>query len=496
MGTYNIIGIGGTGSKCVEALVHLCAAGMGPDKLFVLIVDPDKSNGNIEKLKKVINNYKKCHDILGSSGTIFKSEIVFSENNIFSPAESGESLEEYFMYDSLIQDKDKELGDIFNLLYSKSERDLHWDRGFCGRPVIGAPVMTRINDELNQPPWSDAIQNIDNDLGLVNDSRLFIFASIFGASGASGFPVVASALRNHFVDCDNFYIGGSLLTPYFNYDIPSNPEGVVALPKDFFQKTKVALQYYSLMQKELPYNSIYIVGQKEPDKKEDEENRKFATGGPEQNNYAHYIELLAALSSLDFYPKDINANNPLKQYATARTEEKIIGWSDLPSKDLRENIIIFTTLAFSYRVFYYPFLTDDKNNVTKKPYLAPWFVDHFSNNIITNDERINLDSVYNYLKFYLDWLYEINFSTDIDLQLLNKNALKDSKKEGFKKLNDKHIKFLTSSGEHKCRLGYDTIWDELCNIELSPSETVPSSFAGKFLLLLEKASKNFCKKNY
>jgi len=28
---YYVIGIGGTGAKCIEALTHLCAAGMMPD---------------------------------------------------------------------------------------------------------------------------------------------------------------------------------------------------------------------------------------------------------------------------------------------------------------------------------------------------------------------------------------------------------------------------------------------------------------------------------
>jgi hypothetical protein len=29
--SYYVIGIGGTGAKCVEAFIHLCAAGLMPD---------------------------------------------------------------------------------------------------------------------------------------------------------------------------------------------------------------------------------------------------------------------------------------------------------------------------------------------------------------------------------------------------------------------------------------------------------------------------------
>ena len=44
---YYAIGIGGTGAKCLESLIHLAAAGMMPDgDLHLLFVDPDTSNGS------------------------------------------------------------------------------------------------------------------------------------------------------------------------------------------------------------------------------------------------------------------------------------------------------------------------------------------------------------------------------------------------------------------------------------------------------------------
>ena len=41
MPTNYVIGIGGTGARVVEARVHCCAAGLGPEQLSLLIVDPD-----------------------------------------------------------------------------------------------------------------------------------------------------------------------------------------------------------------------------------------------------------------------------------------------------------------------------------------------------------------------------------------------------------------------------------------------------------------------
>ena len=45
---YGITG-GGTGAKVAEALVHLCAAGLAPRTVHILIVDADTTNGNVRR---------------------------------------------------------------------------------------------------------------------------------------------------------------------------------------------------------------------------------------------------------------------------------------------------------------------------------------------------------------------------------------------------------------------------------------------------------------
>ena len=47
----HIIAIGGTGAKFLESLIHLCAAGLGPEKISPIIIDPDTANGNIESVR-------------------------------------------------------------------------------------------------------------------------------------------------------------------------------------------------------------------------------------------------------------------------------------------------------------------------------------------------------------------------------------------------------------------------------------------------------------
>ena len=47
-----LIGIGGSGSKCIDSYTYMCAAGLGPDRLWMGIVDQDQPNGNLGKAKK------------------------------------------------------------------------------------------------------------------------------------------------------------------------------------------------------------------------------------------------------------------------------------------------------------------------------------------------------------------------------------------------------------------------------------------------------------
>jgi len=49
-----LIGVGGTGAKVVEATLYLLAAGLGPEKVIVGLVDQDNSNGNLARTLELI----------------------------------------------------------------------------------------------------------------------------------------------------------------------------------------------------------------------------------------------------------------------------------------------------------------------------------------------------------------------------------------------------------------------------------------------------------
>lgn len=67
---YFVLGIGGTGMRCIESLIHLCAMGMFDDTdIHLLALDTDKDNGNFARLKEVKEAYVKTKGTEASQRT-------------------------------------------------------------------------------------------------------------------------------------------------------------------------------------------------------------------------------------------------------------------------------------------------------------------------------------------------------------------------------------------------------------------------------------------
>lgn len=70
---YFVLGIGGTGMRCIESLIHLCAMGMFDDTdIHLLALDTDKDNGNFARLKEVKEAYVKTKGTEASQRTALK----------------------------------------------------------------------------------------------------------------------------------------------------------------------------------------------------------------------------------------------------------------------------------------------------------------------------------------------------------------------------------------------------------------------------------------
>ena len=417
---YYAIGIGGTGAKCLESLIHLAAAGMIPDKkenLYVLFVDPDKANGSLERAVKTSECYKTfSNNPQLAQPHLLQSKIDSVANPIFSPFDDGDDdkprLEKFFGYAGLKLAGDG-AADLFEVLYSNKERDTQLHEGFRGHPSIGAAVMAQTvlgGDD----PWKTFLAEVVKDPA----PKIFLAGSIFGGTGASGFPTIAKLIK---IALDgkpiNEQIGGALILPYFSFIDTDGKAVLKAKAEHFLMNTQAALEYYQRNSKNLVYNAIYLIGDDSQ-----VEVQKFALGGGDQKNAQHFVELYAALAAIHFFRSDGPADDATQYFRLDRFNNPL-NWADMPDGDggakIQSKLRQLYHFSVAYLDVYKPMLDDiGREQVSGND--APWYRDFFERNqpnrISLNDARTekSLNNVKDYCEDFLVWFANVQHSKNDD----------------------------------------------------------------------------------
>lgn len=411
---YYAIGIGGTGVKCLESLIHLAAAGMMPDRdaeLYMLFVDPDEANGSLERAVETLKHYKKFRDNENlDQPCLLQTRIDFAENPIFSPFNLGDDatpcLSDFFGYDGLKLAKDT-AAHLFEVLYSEKERSTELGKGFRGHPSIGASVMaqTVLRDG---DPWQTFRAKVATDV----DAKIFLAGSIFGGTGAAGFPTIAELIKDELrASPINAQIGGALLLPYFTFQDTGDNE-LKARAEHFLMNTQAALKYYSRWNRDLVYNAIYLLGDTS------QINVDTSLGGRTQRNAQHFIELYAALAAIDFFTKDFAADDGAHYFRLDRGNNPL-KWQDIPDGNegttIHSKLRQLTYFSFAYLDIYKQRLDEIRKSGGSRTYDAPWYIDFFERNIpklSLTDNNIEgaLDNVADYCKDFLIWFANVQNS--------------------------------------------------------------------------------------
>jgi hypothetical protein len=295
-----VFAIGGTGSRVVKALTMLLASGVkieNTDTIIPIIIDPDSANGDLTRTVEILKLYKEIRDKSYSDQThFFKPKIAsldelddsgfVSDNFRFDIDGVKEQLfREFIGYNEL----DKNNKAFASLLFSKANLDAEMEVGFKGNPNIGSVV-------LNKFKYSEFFRKFASHFE--QEDRIFIISSIFGGTGAAGFPLILKNIRDakhpvphhHFLQ--NARIGAVTILPYFGVD---KNEQTTIDSNTFVSKTKAALAYYARnVSGNRSINALYYIGDKVTNE------QKGADGAADQKNKAHFIELAAALAIIDF----------------------------------------------------------------------------------------------------------------------------------------------------------------------------------------------------
>jgi hypothetical protein len=287
-----VFGIGGTGSRVLRSLTMMLASGVkfGADEIVPIIIDPDASNADLTRTVALLNNYSSLRNPLHFSAEnksrFYKTAIekIMPNYTLRINDTDDKSFQQFIEYASM----NKANKALTKMLFSDKNLQSSMEVGFKGNPNIGSVV-------LNQIAHSDDFESFANSFS--DGDRIFIISSIFGGTGASGFPLLLKTLRtgNTFPNYDlinRATIGAVTILPYFK--LKQDDESEID-SSTFISKTKSALAYYEHnISKNGSIDALYYLADDVANTYDNHE------GGSAQQNAAHLIEFLGATAIVDF----------------------------------------------------------------------------------------------------------------------------------------------------------------------------------------------------
>jgi len=322
-----IFGIGGTGSRVLRAFTHLCASGMNlpnTSQVIPVIIDPDTDNKDMERTVALVNNYRKMNkkvnagtndsspffktnfQSLGEYHNLNRNNTKIREDIVLSfDVLSNETFQDTLKLPFISSPLTKEL---LTLIYTQENLNKELTHGYLGNPNIGSMLLHRLSESREFAYFAS---------NFVAGDRIFIISSIFGGTGAAGFPVLLKTLRDRSsviaagAAMNNARIGAVTILPYFkvDQDLNSNIDS-----SNFITKTKAALAYYTENLDEI--DALYYLGDKSiPAIYSNNE------GGRRQMNNANLIELIAALSIFHFQSGDNGGDSGYYEYELGNSDD-------------------------------------------------------------------------------------------------------------------------------------------------------------------------------
>ena len=306
MSKLYVFAIGGTGSRVLKSMTMLLAAGVKTNvsEIVPIIIDPDAACGDKTDTVQIMNEYSQIYDSLshhaGSKINGFStklSKLNFPTEYVMPMGTNTNTTFGSYMQFGSLSDENTAL---VNMLFSEDNQNADMTIGFTGNPNIGSVVL---NQFASSPEFAQFASNF------APGDKIFIISSIFGGTGASGFPLLLKNLRHidpnlHIPNAaaiQNAEIGAITVLPYFN--IKSEEDAVID-SDTFVSKAKAALSYYEKNLNTL--NVLYYIGD---DIKGQQDNNE---GGASQRNDAHFIEFASALSIIDFANNSFATATPIQ----------------------------------------------------------------------------------------------------------------------------------------------------------------------------------------
>ncbi|MGM9821149.1 MAG: hypothetical protein ACI30D_00950 [Muribaculaceae bacterium] len=335
-----LIAIGGTGMRCLESFVHLCAAGIFDNRTIdILTLDTDQSNGNKGRVEELIELYNKVKTNDPSNfGGEQRADTFFSAKlnlyRFFTDYSTDErrtlaALEQ--ATNNLTPEQRRDNEDLANLMFDRDTvQSFQLDHGYRAQTHLGSMLMYHgiIEAARNAKAGGKDVKPQEKELKEflellnknANQARVFVFGSVFGGTGASSIPVIPVALQealriisggNNVLNLNKVKFGSTLLTDYFTFKAPTDDQRkrdrVIADSSNFALNSQAALNFYnndSTVKRS--YKRLYHIGWPTTMKINYSEGQTgdVVTGGHDQKNACHIAELMCAAAAYDFFTTD------------------------------------------------------------------------------------------------------------------------------------------------------------------------------------------------
>lgn len=414
-----ILGIGGSGSRVLRAVIHNCAAGIiDADEINVMVIDADQRSAAWDHLKKDYKEYQHIYELFnenrGSKLECFKTKVNFlSRDYMISPVD-------YSRYRTLRQSlyEDRSLEEMMQWLYTEEEMDTDLKDGFFARPNVGCVFFSNFINPVFNNFLEEMVDCIDRE----EKVNVMLIGSVFGGTGASGLPTILKLIDRRIRDSDSriaekavnyLNVGAVFMMPYFkakNVESIKNP--LIEMEK-FNLAAKEALKYYkegkyfevAQRQWSRSFQNLYLISQQTLDLV-----NIYAEGGEKQDNKPHIAEEYGALAVQDFLKKAAE-DTIVDQSKTGVFSYEIgedIGWNDFPfsTEEIKAEKRLGELTRFStvYHACIFSYIEKKENKDKPEMIIAmpQWYKTYLYHKL--DEETVQkIDYVDEYCKCYLRW---------------------------------------------------------------------------------------------
>lgn len=337
-----LIAIGGTGMRCLESFVHLCAAGLFDNHTIeILTLDTDQNNGNKDRVENLVELYNKVktNDNTNQGGEQRSNTFFSAKLNLYRfftdySTANRMTLNALASTKNLNDEERQDNQDLSDLLFDRdSVQQFKLDHGYRAQTHLGSMLMYHgiIEAAINAKKGGDSVKpqekELEKYLKLLNQhaatARVFVFGSVFGGTGASSIPVIPIAVSEALkiltggkneLNLNKVLFGSTLLTDYFTFKTPTDSQmasdKVIADSNNFALNSQAALSFYNedaTVRK--TYKKMYHIGWPSTLKINYSEGQagNVVTGGHNQRNACHVAELMCAVAAYDFFNEDRKA---------------------------------------------------------------------------------------------------------------------------------------------------------------------------------------------